>query len=117
VGPARAEPTDTRQFTLVCTVTVLLEALGSGVAEAALALLVILLPEPAVSCTVSTTLKFAAMVRLAAVQVTVPIPPTGGVLQVAPVGAALTNVVPAGTASVSLTLSAVSGPLLAVLMR
>jgi hypothetical protein len=91
VGSPRAEPTHTRQFTLVCTVTVLLEALGSGVTEAALALLVILLPEPAVSCTVSTTLKFAPLVRLAAVQVTVPVPPTAGVLQVAQVGAALTN--------------------------
>src|SRR5438094_6392627 len=82
----------TRQFTLVFTSTLLLVVLGSGVAEAALAVLVIVLPAAAVSCTVSTTLKFAALARLAAVQVTVPVPPTAGVLQVAPVGAALTKV-------------------------
>ena len=99
----------TRQFTLVFTLTLLLVVFGSGVVEVPLAVLVIVLPEAAVSFTVSTTLKLAALARLAAVQVTVPVPPTAGVLQVAPEGAMLTKVVPEGTASVSFTVAA-SGP-------
>src|SRR5579859_3249615 len=45
------------------------------------------------------------------VQATVPVPPTGGAVQLPAVVTTLANVVPAGTVSVTETAAAVSGPL------
>ena len=71
-------------------------------------------PEAAVTFTtsVSTTVFPEFMPTLGTVQVTVPMPPTGGAVQDPLLLATLTKVVPAGIASAMATLKAVSGPLL-----
>src|SRR6187200_1638995 len=87
--------------TVVVAVTLLLPGVGSAVADATVAVLVMTVP-PAVAAPTFTTSVNEALAPLASeglVEVTVPVPPTAGVVDVHPAGAVNeTNVVPAGTA-------------------
>ena len=103
------------------TVTVLVEVLlatsGSGPDVVTTAVFVMAMPATVVDGTPTTTVKDSAVAPggsadvLAAVMV--PVPPTAGVVRVHPAGdVALTNVVPAGTASLSCTEAALAVPML-----
>lgn len=100
---------------VVVVAAVLLAGVGSGVGDEALAVLVIVVPA-AVPGLTRTTRVIAAGVpveRLPVVHETLPVPPTAGDVQVQPLGAVTErNVVLVGTASVSVTLAALLGPLL-----
>src|SRR5215470_13173704 len=103
-------------LTLVVAVAVLLPAFGSVVALAAVAVLVMVAPLPTLALTLSTMVKVAVVpaANVALEKTTLPVPPTGGVVMVQPAGAvAETKVVLAGTASVTVTVCASLGPLLA----
>jgi hypothetical protein len=98
--------------TFVIVVALLLAGIGSVVVdEVAEAVLLIGVVVPAVI--LSGKLAVAKAARLAIVQVTVPVPPTAGFVQVQPVGFIIDeNVVPVGMVSVNVTFKAVLGPLL-----
>jgi hypothetical protein len=70
------------------------------------------LPAAASTFTVNVTVAVALTARLPMVHRTVPVPPTEGDVQVPALVKTLTKVLPAGTASVTTTLVAASGPLL-----
>src|SRR6266550_1031280 len=106
--------------TVVVSVAVLFVGFESVVLEAISAMLVIVVSFAA-AFTLTTSLKLAPVppASVAMVQVTVPVPPNGGTVQVkvAPVfWVNETKVVPAGTASVSVTPWASLGPRLVRLM-
>src|SRR4051812_18391152 len=94
-------------------VATLFDEFGSLVAAPTVPVVVMIEPSTALAFTL-TTICIAADVpfgKLAEVQVTVPVPPTGGVTQ--PIGAVNeTNVVFAGTGKLSVMVEAVAGPLL-----
>src|SRR5690242_9807218 len=103
-------------LTVVEAVAVLLAGVGSLVVEAAVAELEIVLPLAALALTLTTMVKTAvsALATLAFEKTTLPVPPTAGLVVDQPVPVvttADTNVVLAGTASVTVTLCAVPGPL------
>src|SRR5258706_2655534 len=100
--------------TVVVAVDELLAGMESVVALLIVVVLLSIVPSatPELTFTVNVKSSAAPTARLAMVQVTVPVPPTAGVAQVHPSGEeSETNVVPVGTVSVKLTVSAVSGPL------
>jgi hypothetical protein len=96
---------------VVVTVDVLFFVFGSEVFEVTVAVSVIVLPEEALTLTTRVILKVVPLAMVPTVQVTVPVPPTGGAVQLPVLGVTLTKVVPVGVASVTLTACAVSGPL------
>lgn len=95
----------------------LLVVLGSEVVEVTAAVSVIVLPDAAVTLTTRVILSELAFPMVPTVQVTVPVPPTGGAVQVPVFGLTLTNMVPVGTTSVTLIACAVSGPLFLAVME
>jgi hypothetical protein len=105
----------------VVTLAVLLPELLSGVLLETLAVFVILEPVAVPELTFTTKLKVAVApaARVALVQVTVPVPPAAGVVQVK-VGPAVwvsdTKVVFVGMGSLSWTLCASDGPALLTVM-
>src|SRR4051794_4425308 len=102
-------------LTSVVSVSLSLAALGSSVLDDAVAVLVSVVPFATLESTFTTTVNIAASAAFsfARVAVTVPLPPTAGVVRVQPDGAvALTKVVPAGSGSVICKLCAWFGPLL-----
>src|SRR5439155_1115602 len=101
--------------TVVVAVDVLLPGVGSVVLLETFAVLDKVEPLASLALTLTTRVKvaLAPAARVAAVVVTVPVPPTVGVVDVKPTGAVKdTKVVPVGTASVSATLCASLGPVL-----
>src|SRR5688500_13159069 len=95
-----------RALTPVVSVSALFAAFVSVVVEATVAVLVIVPPWGTLELTFTTSVNVAVSpaARVAAVAVTVPVPPAGGVVGVNPAGAAKdTNVVPTGMTSVSVT--------------
>jgi hypothetical protein len=101
--------------TVVVAEAELLPGTGSTIVLETEALFVIV--EPAVAPASTRTLRVAAESwpegREARVQETLPVPPTAGVVQLQPPGVETERkVVLVGTASVSVTTSAVAGPLL-----
>jgi hypothetical protein len=105
-------------FTFVVTDVLLLLALGSDVVADTEDVAVIV-PIATLDGTFNKTTISAVAPELRfdeSVQVTVPVPPTAGVVQVHPTGAETDwNVVFAGVASVKLTPAAAAGPLLVTL--
>src|SRR5262245_11513995 len=102
--------------TVVVAVPVLLAGVGSTVALAAVALLVIVAPLAVVEFTFSTIVNTAVSpgATVAFEKTTLPVPPGGGALTPQPtpvVTTADTNVAFAGTASVTVTVCASDGPL------
>ena len=85
--------------------------LGSEVVEVTVAVSVIVLPDDALTLTTRVILKVTPLAMVPTVQVTVPVPPTGGAVQLPVFGVTLTKVVPVGVTSVTETACAVSGPL------
>ena len=109
-----------RLLTAVVAVALLLPVLGSFVALVALA--VFMIEDGADPVTLTTSVKVcpAPAARVAVVQLTVPVVPTAGVVQVNVVPEPWlreTNVVPAGRVSVSVTLCASEGPLFVMPME
>ena len=105
--------------TVVVVVALSLAAFGSLVAAETVAVLLMTVPAATLAPTWTMSVKVwvAPAARLAIVQVTVPLPPTAGVVQLKPAGAVSeTKVVPAGRVSVRLTLWAALGPALATVM-
>jgi hypothetical protein len=103
--------------TVVISVKLLSAASESAVAEEADTVLEMALPQAVLALTLTTTSKVAVspMTELAFEKMTFPVPPTAGVVTLQPdplVTDAETKVVLAGTASVTMTLLAVPGPLL-----
>jgi hypothetical protein len=98
--------------TVVVSVSELLLGSSSGVADAAVATLLMVVPGAVPGFTFTTSVKAAPDTpNEGLVAVTVPVPPTAGVVAVHPAGAVNdTNVVLAGTASVSVTFAAFEGP-------
>ena len=72
---------------------------------------VIVLPDAAVTFSTSVMANVLPFAMVATVQVTVPVPPTGGAVQLPPLAVTLANVVPVGVTSVTVTVEAGSGPL------
>src|SRR5436305_14618619 len=99
----------------VMAVLVLLEVSGSGVAEVIVAVL-LMLPDDANDDVFTEIVKLVSdsSSNAGAVQLTVPDAPTAGVVQVKSDGEMVlpTKVVPAGSASVTVTFCAVDGPAL-----
>src|SRR4051812_20903401 len=99
----------------VVAVLELLEVSGSGVAEVIVAVL-LMMPEGALGDVFTEMVKLvsASKSNVAAVQLTVPLDPTAGVVQLKSNDDALsaTKVVPNGSVSVTATFCAVEGPLL-----
>jgi hypothetical protein len=94
---------------------VLFAEFGSVTEELAVTVSVITVPFAVPAVTFVIRLKVAAVLpaRFKSLQTTLPIPPTGGVVQFQLAGAAMeTNVVFAGIASTNEALSAALGPLL-----
>src|SRR6266545_3929241 len=88
--------------TVVVAVAELLPGTGSGSVVLAVAVFVIMLPFGVDALTLTTIVKTAVapLAILGFENVTVPVPPTGGVRELNPAGGvAETKVVPAGTAS------------------
>lgn len=85
---------------------------GSFVDELTVAVLVIVPPDGIVGLTFTTSVKLAFPIpKDAFVQLTAPVAPTAGVVQLQPPGeASETKVVPAGTESARTALAAASGP-------
>jgi len=79
--------------------------------EVTVALSVIILPDDALTLTTRLIFSEVPLAIVPTVQVTLPVPPTGGAVQLPVFGVTLTKVVPVGVASVTLTPRAVSGPL------
>jgi hypothetical protein len=101
--------------TMVAATAMLLLELGSLTDELTVAGLVITVPFAVPELTLTTSEKVAAVLPpiFKFVQTTLPVLPTGGVVQLQPAGAAIeANVVFAGTASTSVAWSAALGPLL-----
>src|SRR5271169_4250497 len=101
--------------TTVEAVAVLLAALGSLVDELAVAVSVITVPFAVPGFTLTTIEKVAAVLPawLNVVQISLPVPPGPGPMQVQPAGADMeTRVVFAGMVSTKVELSAALGPLL-----
>src|SRR5262249_29491366 len=103
-------------WTVVVAVAELFPGVGSVVVLAAVAVLVMVEPFVALALTLTTTVKTAvsAFGTEAFEKTTLPVPPTAGALVLQPVPVvtvADTNVVFAGTASVTVTVCAVPGPL------
>jgi hypothetical protein len=101
--------------TVVFAEAELLFGSGSGVSLATLTVVLIVVPGGVPGSTIKVSEKLAVPpgARLEAAQLMVPVPPTGGVVQVHPGGVTIPwNVVLAGTAKVSTGLIAGSGPLL-----
>ena len=75
--------TSAEVVTLAAEVELLLPGVGSAVAEAMVAVLLIVVPFAVFASTVSTTVNVAQApaARVAMVQLTLPVPPTGGVVQ------------------------------------
>jgi hypothetical protein len=93
---------------------VLLLEFGSLTDELTVAVSVISVPFAVPEFTLVTSEKVAAVLPaiFKAVQITLPVPPTGGVVQLQPAGAATdTKVVFVGTPSTNVALSAALGPL------
>lgn len=106
-------PTSAAVVTVVVAVAVLLAAFGSAVADATAAEFATAVPLAALGLTRTTKVKVAEapFAKEPVVAVTFPVPPTGGVVVVQPAGALIeTNVVLAGTASVSDASAALAGP-------
>src|SRR5258705_2886228 len=104
-------------LTVVVAFPVLLAGVGSGVVLAATASLEIVDPLPVFAFTFTTIVKTAvsALGTLPFEKTTLPVPPTAGAAVLHPVPVvttADTNVVLAGTASVTVTVEADAGPLL-----
>jgi hypothetical protein len=100
--------------TTVAAVAVLLRELGSLTDELADAVSAITVPLDALALTFVTSENVAAVppAIFRSLQTTFPVPPTAGVMQLQPAGAAIeTNVELAGTACTKLALSAALGPL------
>ena len=97
--------------TAVVAVAELLPRLGSLDMPVIEAVLVIVEPGAAVTLTTRVIVVDPLVRSAPSEQVTVPVPPTGGVLQL-PELVNETNVVPAGTVSLKLAPISVSGPLL-----
>src|SRR4051794_6066138 len=99
----------------VIAVLELFDVSGSGVAAVIVAVLLID-PDGALADVFTEMVKLVSDSKsnVAAVHVTVPLEPTDGVVQLKSVDEAwnATNVVPAGSASVTVTFCAVEGPLL-----
>jgi hypothetical protein len=101
--------------TIVEAEAVLLPEFGSLTEELAEAVSVITVPfaVPVFTFVISEKVAAVPPAILRSVQTTLPVLPTGGVVQVQPAGAAMeTNVVLVGTASTRVVLSAALGPLL-----
>jgi hypothetical protein len=100
--------------TVVVSVSLSLPLFGSGVVDVIVAVLLRIVPPATDAFTLTVNVKTALpMVMFGFVHVIVPIPPTGGVVQVQPPGATIeTKVVSAGTESVSERLVASLGPAL-----
>lgn len=101
--------------TIVEAEAVLLLEFGSLTEELAEAVSVITVPfaVPVFTFVISEKVAAVPPAILRSVQTTLPVLPTGGVVQVQPAGAAMeTNVVLVGTASTRVVLSAALGPLL-----
>jgi hypothetical protein len=98
--------------TVVVAVAELLPGVGSVVADAAVAVLVISVPAAVFDATRTASVNCALpAARLGFEHDTVPLAPTAGVVHVQPAGAlSETNVVPAGTASVIVADAALDGP-------
>ena len=104
-------------LTTVDAVALLLAGVESGDVAPTFAVFEIVEPAGAVVATVSVNEPVAAFASVAIVQVTVPVPPTAGVVQLQPPGdESDVNVVFAGSVSVSETLCATVGPLLVTLI-
>ena len=111
--PPQAESLPHCQFTVVVAVAELFVAVGSKTNELTLAVSVTEWPDLTVTSTTMLTVNAMPLASDGAVQVTLPLAaPTAGVLHEPELVAALTNVVPLGTLSLSVTTSAVLGPLL-----
>src|SRR6185295_12082205 len=108
-------------LTVVVAVPVLLPGVGSVVTAAPTALLVIVVPfgVPEFTLTTIENVAVSPAATVALENTTLPVPPTAGALMLQPlpvVTAADTNVVLAGTASVTVTVWASLGPLLTKLI-
>ena len=90
--------------------------LGSKFAEATRAVSVRIVPLAAVTWTVRVSVMLVALAREEAVHVTLPVPPSGGAVQLPTLVVTLTKVVPVGVLSVTETVEAASGPLLVVVI-
>ena len=105
--------------TVVVAVALSLAAFGSGVVLVTVAVLEMNVPAatPAPTSTTSVKVALAPAARVGRVQVTGPVPPTAGVVQLKPAGAVSeTKVVPAGRVSARLTAWASLGPVLVTVM-
>ena len=112
-------PTSAAVVTVVVAVAVLLAAFGSDVADVTAAefVMVVLSATEASTCTTKLKDAEAPLANEPVVALTLPVPPTGGVVVAQPTGAlSEKNVVLAGTASVSDTLAALPGPALAAVI-
>src|SRR5438093_701212 len=101
--------------TLVVAVAVLLATSGSKVVELTVAVLAIVLPSGAVGLTWTTRVNVAVapLASVAVVQLTVPVEPAAGVVQVQPAGVGIDwKVVSGGSRSFIVTLAAAFGPAL-----
>src|SRR2546430_11325027 len=101
--------------TVVISVQLLLAAFGSVVVELAVAVLLITVPSGRAALTLTTSVNRKLVLGGSVgsvVQVTVPVPPTAGVVQPGPAPVNDTNVVPTGIASVNVTPWALLGPAL-----
>lgn len=104
-------------FTVVLAVAELLPGVASAVAEPMLTVAVTLPANAGAIVTISVKFALPPAGYDARLQLTVPVPPTAGVVHVQPPGAASeAKVVFAGTAMLNAALAALLGPLLVVLM-
>ena len=114
VTETSAEPTPT----VVVEVALSLPVFGSGVVEDAVAVLEMIVPPAVPALTLTTSVKTALPTpRVAIEQLTLPVPPTAGVLQDHPPGEESdTKVVPAGSVSARATDWALLGPAFVTVM-
>src|SRR5436309_2164144 len=106
-------------WTVVVAVAVLLRRLGSEVVEVTVAVLEIVVPSGVLGLTWTTMVNVAVapLARDAVVQLTVPVEPTAGVVQVQPAGCVSDwKVVCGGRGSLMVTLTAAFGPALPMVM-
>ncbi len=116
-GPVLVTATsaDGAPLTSVVAELVLFSSFGSKVWLDTVAVLVRKVPGavPLAMCRVSVKFTLSPAVKFGLVQVTVPVPPTAGVVQVQPAGeSSETNVIPAGIGSETAVAAASSGPML-----
>src|SRR5215212_7313750 len=109
---ARSAEGTAAALTVVVAVAELFPGVGSAVTDTMVAVLVMMVPPATEPSTATTSVKtLLPVVTEAFVQVIVPVPPTAGVAHDQPAAdASETNVVFAGTSSLSETVAAVSGP-------